>query len=188
MNVILASASPRRHELLAYLISDFSILPADVDESVRVGETPANYVTRLALEKAVKIASANRQCLVIGADTTVVLNDEIIGKPADASEAASMLRKLRAQVHTVYTGIALVNVSANIQVAECSASQVEFDNYSDADIENYIRTGEPMDKAGAYAFQGVGSKLIKSVQGSPSNIIGLDLVLLKNLLERNKLI
>lgn len=172
MRVVLASGSPRRRELLAQLGVVFEVRPADLDESVLPGETPAGYVERLARAKAVAVAGPGE--LVIAADTTVDVDDEILGKPADDAEAAAMLTRLAGRAHQVHTGVA-VSAGGRV-VSEVVVTTVRFAPLSPSVVAWYVATGEPQDKAGAYALQGIGGALVAAVEGSVSNVIGLPLV------------
>lgn len=165
---MLASASPRRRQLLEQLGLTFSVHPADIDESVRPGEAPAAYVARLAAEKAVAVASPGR--VVLAADTTVDLEGEIFGKPGDGLEAAAMLRRLSGRTHLVHTGVA---VNAEVFVV---CSEVRLIELTESAIEWYVSTGEPLDKAGAYAIQGAGGAFVAAINGSFSGVVGLPLV------------
>ena len=168
--VVLASASPRRHELLTRTGVPFVVRSPDIDESPLDGEPPVDYVRRLASAKASAIDAAAGE-LVIAADTTVDLDSRILGKPIDDREAAEMLRQLSGRTHRVHTGVA---VSADgRQFVEVCTTLVTFVALADSVIEWYIATGEPMGKAGAYALQGAGAALVSSVHGSVSNVIGL---------------
>ena len=173
--LILASASPRRRELLAQAGFTFEVRPADVDESVRPGEDPTAYVTRLAREKAQAMfnAAGDPAAVVLGADTTVTLDGHILGKPEDAADAARMLRLLSGRVHQVVTGVAVVTTQGVEAAAEVTA--VSFAAMSEADITAYVATGEPMDKAGAYGIQGMAAKWIPRVEGCYFNVVGLPL-------------
>ena len=168
MNLILASASPRRRELLTYLGIPFEIAPADLDESLIPGEHASAYVERLARAKA------RGDGLVLAADTSVVIDDEVLGKPGDdQSLGATMLRRLSGRAHQVMTGIALsspAGVTSRVVI-----SQVHFRALSQAEIDWYVKTGEGADKAGGYALQGRAGAFITSIVGSPSNVIGLPL-------------
>ncbi len=156
-SLLLASNSPRRRELLAFTGIPFTIAAADVDESILSNEDPADYVVRLAEAKARACAeSGNGKCsgqVVIGSDTAVVDAGEILGKPRDASDAESMLRQLRGRTHQVYTAIALFDVERGRLLSELSISDVPMRDYSDAELEAYVQTGDPLDKAGSYAIQ-----------------------------------
>jgi len=161
--LVLASGSPRRRELLEGLGVRFTVRPVDLDESPLPGEAPKDYVLRLAVEKA---AAASGE-LVLAADTTVVVDGEILGKPRDDEDARRMLRLLSGREHSVLTGIALG------KVAEVDETLVRFAPLSEAEIDWYVATGEPRDKAGAYAIQGLGSLFVEAVEGSYSNVVGL---------------
>jgi septum formation protein len=167
--LILASSSPRRAELLRAAGIDFTIRAAGVDETVRPGESPRDYVLRLSRDKARAVLQDGE--LALGADTTVVVNGKIIGKPADAEEAGRMLRSLSGQWHEVLTGVTLAR--ADRVISAVSSTRVKFAEISDAEIEWYVSTGEPMDKAGAYAIQGHASLFVESIEGSYSNVVGL---------------
>ncbi|HEY5802005.1 MAG TPA: Maf family protein [Burkholderiaceae bacterium] len=184
--IYLASKSPRRRELLRQIGVDFELLMLrtdgprgpDVSEIVHIGELPADYVARVTQEKAAFAAGIilNRRLTprpVLAADTTVVVDNEILGKPADADEARAMLRMLSGRVHQVMTSVAIHNDTQNLQVTQ--VSDVTFDTLSDAQIEAYCATPEPYDKAGAYAIQGMGALFIKHIEGSHSGIMGLPL-------------
>lgn len=167
---VLASASPRRRQLLEQLGLTFSVHPADIDESVRPGEAPAAYVARLAAEKAAAVAGAGPGLVVLAADTTVDLEGEIFGKPGDGLEAAAMLRRLSGRTHLVHTGVA---VNAEVFVV---CSEVRLIELTESAIEWYVSTGEPLDKAGAYAIQGAGGAFVAAINGSFSGVVGLPLV------------
>ena len=172
MKILLASGSPRRRELLAQLGLTFGIASPDVDESPHEGESPTDYVRRLALDKA-NAVSAEPHTMVIAADTTVEIDGDILAKPDDAADAARMLRRLSARTHRVHTGVALrLGDRATVDVI---TSLVTFVPLTPAAIEWYVGTGEPLDKAGAYAVQGAGGVFVQRVQGSVSNIVGLPL-------------
>ncbi|MFL6202493.1 MAG: Maf family protein [Thermoanaerobaculia bacterium] len=168
-SLILASGSPRRRELLEGLGVRFQVRPVDLDESPRPGEAPRDYVLRLAIEKAA--AQAGPGELVLAADTTVVVDGEILAKPLDDEDARRMLRRLAGREHSVLTGIALHGPGG--EAAEVDESLVRFAPLSDAEIDWYVATGEPRDKAGAYAIQGLGSLFVEGVEGNWSNVVGL---------------
>lgn len=182
--LVLASRSPRRSELLAAAGYSFEVLAADIDESVRGGEDPAAYVERLALGKARAVLALRPESLVLGADTTVTIDGLILGKPADELEATEMLRRLRGRVHDVYTGVALVDPSGGESAVE--RTQVWFDAVTDEDISWYVSSGEPVDRAGAYAIQGLASRFIPRIEGSYSNVVGLPVALVSSILRRRK--
>ena len=170
--IVLASASPRRHELLRQLRIDFTVAIPDIEEAPLPAEAPMPYVRRLAVEKAHAI-SASLDSLVIAADTTVDLGGDILGKPRDDDDARSMLRRLSGRTHRVHTGIALR--LGDRTVAETVSSLVTFSSLTDEMIAWYVGIGEPTGKAGAYAVQGAGGMFVERVRGSVSNIIGLPL-------------
>ena len=167
---ILASASPRRRALLVEVGLKFEVLAPEVDESTRRGEPADVYVLRLAREKAASIAARAPGRVVLAADTTVVLGDEILGKPRDAAEAREMLEKLSDRSHAVLTAVV---VDGPHQGYALVRSEVRFRELSAELIAWYIGTGEPMDKAGAYAVQGKAAQFVKALYGSPTNVIGL---------------
>ncbi|MGH9754376.1 MAG: Maf family protein [Blastocatellia bacterium] len=171
--LILASSSPRRSELLRAAGIDFTVRSSDIDEAIRPNEQPRDYVVRLSREKARAVVRGDE--LALGADTTVVINGEILGKPTDAEEAGRMLRALSGQWHEVLTGVTLAR--ADRIISAVSSTRVKFAELSDAEIEWYVSTGEPMDKAGAYAIQGHASLFIERIEGSYSNVVGLPMQL-----------
>jgi septum formation protein len=179
--LVLASASPRRAELLRAAGFDFVSRPADVDESVRVGEAPRDYVLRLAVEKARAVARADGE-VVLAADTTVVVGDEILGKPRDRADAARMLRKLAGRSHDVLTGVCVM--SGDGVEARVVATEVEFKPMSESEIAWYVASGEPMDKAGAYGIQGRCSRFVARIIGSYPNVVGLPVAEVYDMLER----
>jgi septum formation protein len=172
--LILASASPRRHELLVAASLDHVVRPASVDESRHPGEPPAEYVLRVAREKA-QAVNAGSDDIVLGADTVVCVEGELLGKPASAVEAATMLHALSGRNHSVYTGISLRRGAH--QIADVSETTVWFDPISEDDIAAYVATGEPMDKAGAYAIQGYASRFVRRIEGCYHNVVGLPISL-----------
>jgi septum formation protein len=172
--VVLASRSPRRVELLKQLLADFTVLPADIDETPHSHEDPVSYVKRLAIEKARAVYMAsNSSAIVIGADTTVDLDGHIFGQPVDDNDAREMLRRLSGTTHKVHTGVAVVSVAG--EEVEVVSSSVTFLELQPEMIEWYIGTGESAGKAGSYAIQGHGSAFVASSAGSMTNIIGLPL-------------
>lgn len=172
--LILASASPRRHEILLAAGIPHTIQTTPIDETRRAGEPPMTYVQRLAEEKARAIA-APRGSIILAADTTVAIGDEIFGKPDGPEDAARMLRALSGRDHYVYTGIFLLApaTSQNKCIKDVAATRVSFLKLEDAEIEEYTRSGEPYDKAGAYAIQGLASKFISGIEGCYYNVVGL---------------
>ncbi len=181
--LILASASPRRSELLTQAGFSFRVHPAHIPEDPRPDEDPIAYVVRLAREKAQAVFDqlGDPEAIVLGADTTVTLDNHILGKPEDAADAARMLRLLSGRTHRVITGVAVVT-SKGVEVA-AEVTGVRFLTLSDEEIASYIATGEPMDKAGAYAIQGRAAKWIPRVEGCYFNVVGLPLALVSALLE-----
>ena len=171
MLLILASRSPRRSELLAAAGILFEVLAADIDETPRADETPAAYVERLAIEKARAVFALRPAARVLGADTTVTIDGEILGKPVDEVDALRMLRLLNGRPHDVHTGIAVVS-SAGVKSA-VETTRVWFSLMTDEDISWYVATGEPVDRAGAYAIQGFASRFIPRIEGSYTNVVGL---------------
>ena len=182
--IILASRSPRRAELLAAAGISFEVLAADIDESVRAGEAPAAYVERLAIEKALAVLALCPAAAVLGADTTVTIDGLILGKPADELEATDMLRRLRGRVHDVFTGVALV--SAEGVHSAVDRTRVWFETMTDEDISWYVASGEPVDRAGAYAIQGLASRFIPRIEGSYTNVVGLPVALVSSILMQRK--
>lgn len=181
MSLILASQSPRRRELLGYLTRDFVVEVADVDETVHPGTPSPEMVRQLALKKAVAVADHHPGDLVIGADTIVVIDGEVLGKPRDNADAANMLRCLSGREHTVYTGVALVQ--GEEQRAFVSATAVRFYKLDEDLINWYVSTGEPADKAGAYGIQGYGSVLVEGINGDYFTVMGLPVARLYRELE-----
>jgi septum formation protein len=172
--LILASASPRRAELLRKAGVAFEIQVADIDETPYPGEDPGAYVERLALEKAQAVAKKFPDRLVLAADTTVTLDGEIFGKPEDQADARRMLTAFSGKTHSVLTGHALLQLSTQKKEIFVSETSVKFFILAAQQIEEYVRSGEPMDKAGAYAIQGAAKSFVESIQGSLENVIGLD--------------
>ena len=173
MEIILASKSPRRREILENTKVRFSIEESQIDEVIKLNELPKETVMRLAYEKALDVANRNRNSLVIGADTIVVINDTILGKPKDDIEAFSMLKLLSGKTHYVITGFALINLILDKKIIDCQVSQVTFKELSEQCIKDYLQTKESLDKAGAYGIQGYGGLLVENIQGDYFNIVGL---------------
>ena len=172
-HLILASSSPRRRELLAKAGFTFEVRAADIDESLHAGEQPKDYVQRLALEKAQAIAALNPEAVVLGADTTVVLGGEVLGKPADHADAERMLRLLSGRTHQVYTGIAVVKGAEHRIHVE--TTDVVFRDLTDEELTTYLASGDAMDKAGAYGIQGYAARWIPRIEGDYFNVVGLPL-------------
>ena len=180
--VILASQSPRRIELLKTVIKNFRVVPSKIEELCDKDLSPEENAMFLGQKKATWVAKQHPHNLVIGADTMVVLKNEIIGKPSDAENARQILRQLSGQEHKVITGVAVVHSKI---FSAASISHVRIKALTPNVINSYVKSGEPMDKAGAYAIQGEGSFLVESYSGSYSNIIGLPMDLLKDLLQKS---
>ncbi|MEO8682095.1 MAG: Maf family protein [Vicinamibacterales bacterium] len=179
--MILASRSPRRAELLAAAGIAFEVLAIDVDETPMAGEDPKAYVVRLAIEKASRVAAVRPGEVVLGADTTVVIDGRILGKPTDEAEATEMLRLLRGRVHEVFTGVAIAGPSGVRSAVE--TTRVWFAPMTDEDITSYVDSGEPVDRAGAYAIQGLASRFIPRIEGSYTNVVGLPVALVSSILK-----
>jgi septum formation protein len=176
VHLVLASASPRRKELLSGLNIRFIVIPSAVDETVMNGETPEENVRRLAWAKAMDVSPRMPRLWILGADTIVVIDEKILGKPGDVEEANAMLAMLAGRTHEVYTGYALVNSAfPDKQIVRHVVSQVYIRNLATGEISDYVTTGEPMDKAGAYAIQGIGSGIVQRISGSYTNVVGLPL-------------
>ena len=183
--LILASASPRRRELLANAGFAFEVAPAEVDESYTAGEDPAAFVERLALAKAAQVAqrfAAKDDVVVLGADTVVVADGEVLGKPASADDARAMLRKLSGIIHRVITGVALAAPGTSRRAGGHEVTRVYFRPLTEEEIAAYVATGEPLDKAGAYAAQGQASRFVTRVEGCYFNVVGLPVALVDRLL------
>jgi septum formation protein len=178
--LVLASQSPRRRELLVQIGIPLEVRPAHADESILPGETPRRYVLRVAREKARAVAGE----IVLGADTAVVLGAEVLGKPRDGEDARRMLRALSDTVHEVLTGVCVRRSEPALELDAVVATKVRFARLSPGEIDWYIATGEPLDKAGAYAIQGSGGAFVLSVEGSVSNVVGLPLAETADLLRR----
>ncbi|MEE9435242.1 MAG: Maf family protein [Candidatus Adiutricales bacterium] len=186
--LILASASPRRKELLALTGLSFEVKPSRVDESLISGEAPRNYVLRLAKDKAEWQADKNRGAWILAADTIVTLNNSVIGKPRHKKEAVEMIRALSGRCHEVLTGYYLLNRDLGECGRGLSSTEVEFRTLTNREIEDYVDSGESLGKAGAYAIQGLGATLVTRVNGSYTNVIGLPLAEIIELMKRFDLI
>ncbi|MBD5771693.1 Maf family protein [Marinomonas colpomeniae] len=180
--LVLASASPRRKELLNLLVKNFDVLPADIDETPHTQEIAENYVVRMAVEKAIAAKIKYKQqsdiditAVFIASDTSVVIDGHILGKPTSLEDSKNMLRLLSGRSHQVITSLCLCNLDREHLVTKCVVSDVFFRSISDVEIEQYWRTGEPQDKAGSYAIQGLGSVFVETMSGSYSAVVGLPL-------------
>jgi len=180
--LVLASGSPRRAELLRQAGIRFEVSVPDVDETLHPGEAPEAYVRRLAAAKARHVAASHPGRPVLGADTTVVVDGQVMGKPYDAADAARMLGQLSGRSHLVLTGVCLIGPAGETRI-DAAVTTVEFRALQAAEIGEYVDSGEPMDKAGAYGIQGKGALLVASIDGSWSNVVGLPLEILPGLLE-----
>jgi septum formation protein len=184
--IILASASPRRAELLRSAAIPFTVDVANIPEEPRPGERPREHAERLAREKAEVVAKRNPGTIVLGADTIVVVDEEILGKPRDAADAARMLRLLSGRAHEVITGVCFALLETGNWKLETGSerAKVYFDKLSSDDIQNYVATKEPMDKAGAYAIQGIASRWISKIEGDYANVVGLPVALVWKMLQK----
>ncbi|HUF28245.1 MAG TPA: Maf family protein [Gemmatimonadaceae bacterium] len=180
--VILASASPRRRDLLRLVGIPHEVHPAEIDETPLPDEEPAAHVERLAREKASAVAREHPKALTIGADTIVVVDDEVLGKPRDAAEAARMLRALSGRSHIVFTAVAVAR-DGRVE-AEVERVAVTFRPLDEREIDRYVATGEPMDKAGAYGIQGFGATIVERIDGDYFAVMGLAIVRLIRLMAR----
>jgi septum formation protein len=181
---ILASASPRRSELLKLMGLDFDVIPGSVDEAFRPAETPREHVLRLSEEKALFVARCHPDAWVLGADTIVVVAGEVLGKPGSPAEAKGMLKKLSGREHEVFTGFSIVRQDRGSRIREVVGSSVLFREIADDEMAWYTGTEEPYDKAGAYAVQGMGGCFIREIRGSFSNVMGLPLCEVVDALKR----
>jgi septum formation protein len=183
--IYLASKSPRRAKLLKLLNLNFKVLSVDVDESIRINELPIKYVKRISAEKLTAAKSKKNDGIFITADTTVVLDNKIIGKPVDKNDAKKILKKLSGNTHSVYTGFAVHNSQTNFTLIDYEKTAVTFRKLSDYEIDDYVAGGSPMDKAGAYGIQDdFGAVFVKKINGCYYNVVGLPLTkLYQNLLK-----
>ena len=182
VNLILASASPRRAEILQQLGVSFSVIPADIDESTKATELPNVYVRRIALYKAETICAANGRAFpVLAADTAVAIDDLILGKPAAIEHAREMLGRLSGRWHEVYSGLAIMHRDVTVISVR---TRVKFRHIERHEIDRYWDSGEPHDKAGAYAIQGIGGGFVECIDGSYSNVVGLPMVETLSLLDK----
>ena len=184
MKIILASNSPRRKELLTAHNIQFEVIPSDITETMDPKLSPTENVMRLAKEKALDVYRNNQTKPILAADTIVVYNNEILGKPIDKDDAFRMLKLLSGQTHEVITGVAFIS-DKGIETSY-EVSKVTFKEITDQDILEYIDTKEPMDKAGSYAIQGIGAKLVESYEGEFDNIVGLPMKLVLKMMEQEK--
>ena len=175
-NVLLASTSPRRREMLSWLIPDFGLYASDIDESINENEEAIPYVMRMAELKALKALEVNNQYqFVFASDTIVVYDDEILGKPLDSDDARRMLKRLRGKIHKVFTAIAVATPQSGVIFMECCMADVPMRQYSDKEIEAYINSGDPFDKAGSYAIQNESFHPVEKFSGCFACVMGLPL-------------
>lgn len=184
--IILASGSPRRSEILTSVGWEFTKDVADIDETERENESPEDYVQRLAREKAETVAKRYENEIVLGADTTVVINDQIIGKPTDLDDARRMIKMLSGNWHEVLTGIAVVRSQNLESIVGIQSTRVKFAEMNDAEIEFLVKYGEPLDKAGAYAVQAQAALFIEKIEGDYWNVVGLPINLVYEIVGKLK--
>jgi len=182
--LVLASSSPRRIELLKQIGFDFEVIPAHIEEEKVINLNPDELVKKIAVEKVISVSRKVRNSIVIGADTLVYAENKILGKPGTEKEALDMLLLLSNKWHKVYSGIAVLDTETQKLIVDVEESSVKFKGISEKEARNYIQTGEPMDKAGAYAIQGKGAVFIERIEGCYYNIVGLPLFKLVKLLEQ----
>ena len=181
--ITLASSSPRRKALLEEIGLSFDICPSNIDEDIKQGESPAEHCLRLAEEKAKEAAKNVETGWILGADTIVFIDNQILGKPSNVNEAQEMLTLLRGRCHKVLTAFCLLNASTDTTIKRIAESRIKIKNLTDKEIEDYLKTGEPLDKAGAYAVQGIGNFMVESIEGSYTNVVGLPMEELRQALE-----
>jgi septum formation protein len=186
--LLLASASPRRRELLEQLGFRFEVVASDVPEEPRPGEVPPVFVRRVAHDKALAVAARQPGAWVLAADTVVVVGEEMLGKPVDAREASAMLARLSGREHQVLTGVDLIAPGGTIGDGVTVVTTVRFRKLATEEIEAYVSTGEPLDKAGAYAIQGRAARFVEDVLGSYTNVVGLPVDEVRRLLDRHGLL
>ena len=184
-NIILASKSPRRAEIMRRYCPDLKIVVSELEENIFSGEGPETAVMRLAFEKATEVLTMCDEDGIIVAADTVVYTDEVLGKPRDRAEGRSMLERLSGRVHRVYTGLCLVGVKSSVKVSDYEMTEVEFYKLKDDEIEKYLNTEEYADKAGAYGIQGYGELFVKSIRGCYNNVKGLPVAKLNMLLKEH---
>ena len=185
MHFILASASPRRQELLTKIVEDFTVVVSNFDEErVKFNGDVEDYVKTLAKGKAQEVASrADKDSIIVAADTIVVIDGKVLGKPNNEDDAYNMLKLLSNKVHRVYSGIAVINTTNNIIKNEAICTEVKFSELTHEDIRNYINSKEPLDKAGAYGIQGLGALFVEKINGCYYNVVGLPLNMLNKIIK-----
>ncbi len=182
--LILASKSPRRYDLLKQMGLNFEVIPSKIEEDFAQGESPREHVVRLAEAKAIEVGNRYPDCCVIGADTIVYIDGQILGKPGNQEEALEMLRLISGKEHRVLTGVSVRHLKKGKGECETVETAVRVKTLSQAEMDWYVRTGEPFDKAGGYGIQGIGSFMIESINGSYTNVVGLPLCELMQMLIR----
>ena len=182
MSLLLASSSPRRAALLRAAGFTFEVMPVHLDERVLPGEAVEAYVSRLAMAKAAAVSAKHPDAFVIGADTTVVIRGEVLGKPVHTADAERMIRTLMGRTHEVFTGVCVQK--GNRQLVHVEPSRVQMTRMTDPEIAWYVGSGEPMDKAGGYAIQGLAARFIEGIDGSYSNVVGLPVATVYDLLKQ----
>ena len=184
MRLILASASPRRRELLSRAGLDVEVRPSSIEEILQPGESPEDFACRAAEEKTLAVAAtAPRDTLVLGADTVVVADSELLGKPADRDDAARMLRRLSGTTHRVITGVCLVSAPDRVEALRSETTLVTFRRLDEEEIADYLASGEAFDKAGAYGIQGLASRFVTRIEGCYFNVVGLPVALVYDMLK-----
>lgn len=184
MDIILASKSPRRRDILKLAESNFDVIDSNIEEREVSFERPEIMVTRLAFQKAMSVAAEHPESLVIGADTTVVIDGRILGKPKSYDEAFDMIRMLSGRVHKVITGISVIKLDELTKINDYTISQVRFRELTDEDIKSYLDKNDYIDKAGAYGIQGIGSILVEGLYGDYMNVVGMSLTTLDKLFKK----
>jgi septum formation protein len=185
MRFLLASSSPRRRELLRHAGFDFEVRASHIVEAIQRGERPEEFACRAAREKALHVAASSPPgSFVLGADTVVVIDGETLGKPSDLGDATRMLRLLSGRTHQVHTGICLVRAPDEIEALKHETTLVTFRELDEEEIRSYVESGEPLDKAGAYAVQGLASKFVTRISGCYSNVVGLPVALVYEILKK----
>jgi MAF protein len=186
--LVLASSSPRRVQLLSLLGVEYQVLTAEIDERLRAGETPEEYVSRLAVSKSKAINPlSTERSVILAADTAVVDENHILGKPVDANQAINMLRKLRARTHYVFTCLSVRDKSTEEVITDLCVTEVSMRSYNESEIKDYVDSGDPLDKAGAYAIQNAGFNPVQEISGCYTNVVGLPLCHLTELLKQKKI-
>lgn len=185
MEIILASSSPRRKELLGRITQNFMVKASDFDEgSVKFQGDFGDYVKELSYNKAMDVAkNISKEALIIGADTIVALDHKVLGKPSDENEAIDMIKSLSGRTHEVYSGITVIKTPEITTLSDFAVTSIKFSDLSDEDILNYVKTKEPFDKAGAYGIQGLGGVFVEEIHGCYYNVVGLPLNKLKKLMD-----